>query len=37
MLANDVMTEPDTLVRYAVMWSPSGAGLFKKLKTKALT
>ena len=26
MLATDVMTEPDMLVRYTLMWSPSEAG-----------
>ena len=28
MLATDVMTDPDTLVGYTVMWSPSGLGWF---------
>ena len=36
ILATDVMTEPDTLVRYTVMWSPSEIGLLGVTLEKVL-
>ena len=36
ILATDVMTEPDTLVGYTVMWSPSELGLLGVTLEKVL-